>query len=771
MKNLKSFFLLSLLGVILLLSLVNFIDASLSDGLTNYWSFDESGGNALNSIFNGNTGIIVGTTITRDTGVIGNSVHNNGSTDYINFGRFQSMFENTITLNSSQLNYTISFWIMINSSAILQTPYFCYVFDNVLNANRDIYWYKDDSNDMITGGGNQVSIGNKTIFNTFQYVDFIKNGTNFTVYINGTLVNSTTQNVVNIFNVGRVFKLFEGQNLNHLNGWIDEMSFYNRSINQNEINQLYNNGLGLSYQNITGSNYTFISEYYNPITYSGSNEIFNLSIQVNNGENLTSAFFYFNGTSYPAIIQYIPPTSGDFFTMGFGSGGTGGYILSKNFTIPKILTLTNVSFNWIMNFQGTGQINSSYHNIIINPIQIDDCSTFNNILLNITLRDEAEQFLINSSVTNSSNNGTIEVSLNLFSSDYVNIVGTYFKKFLINPAKICINASLLNNIYYLDAQIKYSASGYAPEYYNIQKYLLSNTTFNKNIILYELNSSFNTDFLITYKDKNYIPVQGALIIINRKYVSEGVFKISEIPITDIYGQAIAHLDRNGVIYSISVIKNGVLLLYLDNIVVSCQDNLIGKCELNLRENMDSTKLIEYINKDNLNFNIDFNVTSRRITLNFMTTDSSNVNMRMNVSKFDAYMNGTICNSNVIASLGSIICDIPPTYGNATFIINIYKNEIFVTREIRSIPNNPQSIFGNDGIILTVVLVLTLTLMFIPSYVGTIIGVVIGVIVSSALMIFNGGDVVSFVSPIIWLIVTGIILIWKISTKKNGSGLS
>ena len=76
------------------------------------------------------------------------------------------------------------------------------------------------------------------------------------------------------------------------------------------------------------------------------------------------------------------------------------------------------------------------------------------------------------------------------------------------------------------------------------------TTAAQNITLFDLNLSDSTEFQLTFTGDDYLPLEDALIFIDRQYIAENTFKTVELPLTDSNGQTILHLVRNEVIYNI-----------------------------------------------------------------------------------------------------------------------------------------------------------------------------------------------------------------------------
>lgn len=499
----------------------------------------------------------------------------------------------------------------------------------------------------------------------------------------------------------------------------------------------------------TKGRYATNSETYNAQTTEGAIENFILNINISGLEGFSSAYLNYNNTNYSASVA----VSGD------------NYIISRQLNIPSVSANTVNTFFWYINFDSGTDATTSHNQTVIN-FAIDNCSSQTMKIINFTLVSEKLQAVINSL------NSTVEIDLNIYpigsGVSIINYSGTFSN---VSSGAVCLGAGSLNTTNYtMDVQIKYVAEGYTTEYYNIQGYALNKNTIGNNITLYDLLTTENTNFIINFKDSNYLPVANALIVIKRKYVGEGVYKTVEIPMTDNYGSATGHFDKNGVLYSITVIKNGVILGTFDNIFPKCQDILTETCNINLNAVSSSQPFTDFGIYKNMAFTMTFNQTTRKVSVYFITTDGTVTTVSVNVTKFNNAGNLSVCFNSLTSSSGSFDCLVPATYGNLTIIASLYKDGVFVTSQVFTITPDSKDIFGYEGIILMIILLLTIPLMFISSPIGIIVGIIIGIVVAIFLGIFNAPNVLGTASSLIWLIVTGGIIVWKLSTSNKGGGL-
>ena len=503
------------------------------------------------------------------------------------------------------------------------------------------------------------------------------------------------------------------------------------------------------------SNYTFNiinsslnSEFYNPNAIEGNSEPFQINITLFEGLSITDFNLTYNSTRYSGTQM----VSGQ------------NYSLLRTVTAPSISAATGIEFNWTFLFSDGSTYISPSHNQTVSPIGIDDCSVYSKVILNYTLYDEETRILIN---VTSPNNASMEVDVNISSITngltIMNFSKAYTNK---SSASVCLNIDLNNSIYRLDSQVRYEASSKVSEFHHIQNYSLTNTTTSQNISLYDLTSTDSTSFLITFKDTNFLPVKDALIDITRKYIADGVFRSVEIPKTDTSGNAVGHFDRDSVIYTIIISKNGEILATFDNVAVVCQDVLIGECTLNLNAASTTIPFTDWDTLGGINYIMSFNKTSRTITTVFTTTDGTNKLVSINTTKFDRFGNTSICTDSLESSAGTLTCVVPGAYGNVTVVAKLYSDGELVTTNTFYAGDSPTVNFGRNGYVFLLIMMLSIPLMFITSTIGVVIGVFLGLIMGALLLIYTGGSIIGIGSTLIWVFVAGAIIIWKINHTEE-----
>ena len=488
----------------------------------------------------------------------------------------------------------------------------------------------------------------------------------------------------------------------------------------------------------------FVSnQTWNNETQEGAVESFELNLTLGTGLTFNSATLIYNGTEYSGTI-----------TNTAGSE----YNVSRTISISNVVGTQNHEFYWNLALSNGEEYNTTTQQQQAVELFIDDCSSYNTMILNYTLYDEETQLLIPSD-----ENTTIAVNIDISPVGTTTPIIEFSKQFVGNNATICLDD--LEGDYRMDVITKYSAFDYVVEYHHIQNFDLSTGNIPQHISLYDLAVTESQEFLVVVKDENFLLVPDALVDVSREYVSEGQFKSVEVAKTDSQGQTIVHLVLSDVRYTIVVKKEGTILASFDNVVAVCQDAGSGECTLNLNELASQVPPDNYENKGNINYYWTLDRDARTIQLDF-TTIAGVSTIGLNVTKFDNFFNSTACSETLTSTTGTITCAVAETFGNTTFIAEVYSDGQFISQAMFSLSPNALESFGYAGVIMVIIMFMVLPLMFISSPVGMVFGAIIAVIMMGMMQLFDGGGILGTSSAIIWFIIAGLILVWRISKGGN-----
>ncbi len=214
------------------------LSSNLQNGLVGYWPFC---GNANDASGNGNNGTVNGATLTTDR--FGNT--NNA----YSFNGVSNKIEIPATSAFDVLQFTISYWINTNSSANQHlvsksnwsnaaSEMFC----TYLTPSQICFEVKKNSSCVGGNGWNKVSSNLPSNFlSNWHLLTYSYDGTNMKFYLNGTLLNSATLiGPIDLCSGGQLkIGAWWSSHTLYYSGKTDDMSFWNRALNSQEIQQLY----------------------------------------------------------------------------------------------------------------------------------------------------------------------------------------------------------------------------------------------------------------------------------------------------------------------------------------------------------------------------------------------------------------------------------------------------------------------------------------------------------------------------------------------------
>jgi hypothetical protein len=205
-----------------------------TNGLVGWWPFN---GNANDESGNGNNGTVNGATLTADRfGGLNNAYNFNGISNYIDVG-------NPSSLGNNPSNYTQAGWVYLvdfsdayvfmskrheNSGNDWGTP--------VSTVNGTFIFFADDAfyQQAPLAETNQLSV------NQWHHLTFVKNQNTYSIYVNGVLDGSITDNHIM---GGTSNNLIFGAQLawpEFFKGKLDDIVIWKRALTQQEISVLYN---------------------------------------------------------------------------------------------------------------------------------------------------------------------------------------------------------------------------------------------------------------------------------------------------------------------------------------------------------------------------------------------------------------------------------------------------------------------------------------------------------------------------------------------------
>ncbi len=513
----------------------------------------------------------------------------------------------------------------------------------------------------------------------------------------------------------------------------------------NNITVYVNDSFGLTGSNISTWDYKVleINQSYNNQTIEGNLETFLATIRLGTGYSIAGA----------VLINYNSSENiGQSFTSGDNT------VLRKaSFLVPNVEADTNVTFYWNITLSDSTNLALSSQNQTITKLSLDNCSAFTNQLLNMTVVDEEAQTILP--------NATIEVAVNIYDQSRTTLVLNFSDIYEnINPLGICLNVNLTGtSMLSLDTIIRYEEDNHANEYYNIVNLSLTNETSTQELTLYDLSLNDSTDFQLSFTGSDFLPVENALVYVDRQYISENTFKTVELPKTDYNGQSVLHLVRNDVIYNIRITKDGVVLGNFENLVAFCDDFTIGDCNIELNAFDSVAGIFDYNADLGILFNApEYNETLDLVSFNFVTSDGTAKEVTLEVTRNDIFGNRSVCNSSLISSGGTLSCSVDPNLDETTLNTNVYVNDIL---SVKASVDIDSSDYGEGGYLVAFVMIFSILLFFIESKEGILIAM--GLSLASTIGFgLQSGNMVGLGASGIWLLVIIIIGIYKLNKDRQ-----
>lgn len=210
---------------------------ALSTNLLSYYKLDSNSSDSLGSL-NGTD-----TSVSYVAGKIGNAA---------SFGGASKIDFSTTGYNLGAA-FTINMWINVTNTTVRQ-GLFCKT-DGLSNTTSSFICEVGNPSSKLTftvaagSGSATVSSGSALSNSTWYMVTFTYDGTNLTIFLNGTSdgTNATGIGAVNTITQGTTLGYFGAYALLPYTGLIDAVGVWTRVLSGSEITQLYNAGAGLDY--------------------------------------------------------------------------------------------------------------------------------------------------------------------------------------------------------------------------------------------------------------------------------------------------------------------------------------------------------------------------------------------------------------------------------------------------------------------------------------------------------------------------------------------
>ncbi len=465
---------------------------------------------------------------------------------------------------------------------------------------------------------------------------------------------------------------------------------------------------------------------------------------------LTNSNLSYNGSIFSGTISTFTGTP----------NGT-NYLISRSVIVPDFLGTTNVSFHFEIasTFEGSSNFTGTAGTQEVKQMDIGLCDATNNILfVNYSLVDEETQEFIDNSTfkTEIEYDFTIQSDLNRL----INFT-TFGKAINQTALNLCFPFNVTNSsaTYRLDGVTRFEAGGHVIEYYHWDNFVVNNVSIPQHINLYDLNTTDSTSFLVTFFNKFFIPVENAIIEVWRNYVADGTFKKVETAKTDAEGQTRVHLVAEDVRYFFIIRLNGTLLWTTPQSLALC---ISVPCQFNIFASEGIGDFDNFEVVDNLNFELDLDEDTNKVTLTYSTSDGTDSRMDLEITEFTGLFNRSIANLTTTGSSGVLTHTVTSDLLNRTYLVEVRKDGTKIKWEMFDLSIDKTQIFGETGIIFGGVAILAMGLMAVSSGpVGVIMFTLIGIIFASLMFFTKIGY-----AAIVWFIVAGLIIVVKVWRRPS-----
>ena len=531
---------------------------------------------------------------------------------------------------------------------------------------------------------------NRTIFLDSSVAHISVSSPNGTTDYNAVGLNETLNVTFTDTNLDKCWYNYNGTNVT-IEGCVSGINnITNFTLEDNNFNMtLYANDTAGNI-NSTPINWSYkllqTAEHFVASTTSGATNPFNITLD--SASQITIAYLNYNNTAVLGSIS--------------SNGST--YVLSRDQIAPGVSSATNISFFWNITRADGFNYATTAQNQTVSPIVINQTCTGMYSIFNFTLVDELTQVKINGAAENSS----IKTDLTLYTSDGGTELSSFYHEYIsTNPAAICLDNNLSNGEkYLLDLQVQYKTDNHSAELYHIEDYILNSSSLNQNITLYDLPTASTQKFQLLVRDTSYIPINGALIKIDRKYIENGTFYTTEIPKTDAKGVTSASLETDDVIYNFYIYDNSVLISTFTNVLAICQTPLVSTCSIDFNAFQTGISIPDFELGNDFNFTLGYNSTSKVVSSVFNIPSGEPATILLEVIREDT-LGTAVCSDTLTSASGTLTCTVPASFGNSSVLAKIYKTGVEQGRGNVKLDQSSSDIFGPILIMLSVLVMLTL----------------------------------------------------------------
>lgn len=420
------------------------------------------------------------------------------------------------------------------------------------------------------------------------------------------------------------------------------------------------------------------------------------------------------------------------------------YLFNSTFVIPTInLNQTNITYWWNYSYS-TVRSNTSYFNVSVHALNMDNCTTFENDAVNFSVWNEE--------VTSLGLNATVEVTFSMYG--YNNSISKNFSfvEWANNSFMFCkggYNSSV-------DAYFKYNTTGGLTKRYYLINQLLNDSIVE--IFAYSVNDSTPySDLRGTVRDRDTRDLYSDVYVkMLRYYTGENLWRTVEMDKTGDYGNLFLNIREEDTDYAFKFFdSDGRLLRTTDNLKFSCDS---GVCDVTFLVSPYSeaglvTDLMVVDSYDNV---------TKNLTIDFNDPTGNTQSLNLLVETINPAGRSLVCNQTVSASAGSFVCDLSSVEGSV--IATVYQTynptvQVFtklydvLSTKFRDVVGSKEVTFWASGVVVTL---MGFGMIIHPAV--TIIVGVLGIVVFSSVGLLSAMNL----AAISVLIVVALFVVFRVS---------
>jgi hypothetical protein len=793
--------------------------ADLENGLITWYDFEEpQGTNLTDVIFGTHNGINLNKPTQEVTGKMGRAYSFDGINQWVNITNNVQDFN--VTAGTTNLgNMSISVWMKKHGQASValvdRTNDDEAAWDFQVNAAELplITLFQADDTPKSATSGSAISL------DTWTHIVAVANGTTINIYVNGVLkaktaYDGTINSIKPAPNIGRA----ESSAPYPINGSLDEIGIWNRSLSYAEVIDLYNAGVGLSPSTyvtlVTPSNnaafvsptHTFNSTIISSNTltnatlyvWDSNNNLYNTStITITGTSNNTKinasgfifATYHWNVLGCSVLECSFAPANYT-FTQGFVENSQTYNNITYDTEVATIsinVTFVSVSYDSVIGTlvyngtaysstsTGTGNNRIFKKQISIAPLDSEENNTFywwfqlSNSTTTLTANSTIQPITIRPSNMSKCGNKPQAINYSIFDEKTLanltaNLDATFTWKLNESSEYTKTNSHALsgNDNYQICVNANRTFYTNAELSISLTDYATKNYFFNEQYSnttkiqnLYLLNDTDAREVIIVVKDAGLTPLENYIIKIYRRNEATGTNILVENDKTDNFGQIVTKLEENDVKYKIEFYNElGTLIKTIDNVIVACRSTICVQ-EFIIE---DTTNPFNYeVGTVDYSYTFSFNNNTNIVT--FVWVDNRDPN---SVHRLEVIRNNLLNSSNVVcnstSTLDSGILSCPIGSDKYSYSASAYRKSGGKELRVDLLSfevGDMSATFGLEGLFWSLILLFTMA----------IVGIFyppVGVVLYLAGIFMLGAFDMVYIPPalIIAEVVLGVLFIWS-----------